>query len=109
MGEAHLAVVGAAHDHRARAQRARVAGIAERGEDAADLVVDEAVQVGVEVDVVELLAAVAQRAEVGGHPHPHQRVHGGLAREVLVEGRRQLDAEVAELLGRVAAAQVRAG
>ena len=55
--EAHLAVVGAADDHRARAQRAGIVGVAERRQDPADLLVDDPVQVGVEVDVVELRRA----------------------------------------------------
>ena len=90
-------MVGAADDDRPRAQRAGVAGIAERGEDAPDLLVDDPVQVGVEVDVVELLAAAAKRAHVGVHAHPHQRVHRRLAVQVLVDRRRQADAEVAKI------------
>ena len=102
MGHAQLAVVGGARDHRPRAQRARVGGVAERGQQAPDLLVDDLVQVGVEVDVVAPGVVVVEGADVGRLAELHQRVHGRLVAQVLVDGRRQRHAQVAELRARVA-------
>ena len=60
-------------------------------------------QVGVEVDVVELCPLTLERPEVGTHPDPHQCLDGGLATQVLVGCRRQAHPEPSELLRRVAA------
>ena len=111
MGEAHLPVVGAPEDHRPRADRVRVGGVTERGHHPAQLLVDHPVQVGVEVDVLELLPLVLERAQVGRHPHLHQLVDRGFVAQGLVDRRGQLHAEVdepallvpaADMLGRIA-------
>jgi hypothetical protein len=97
-------VVGTTDQDGARAQGARVGGIAQRRQDPADLPVDHPVEVRVEVDVVQLLATIAERAHVGRHPHLHEGVDSGLARQVLVNGGRQPNPQLAELLHRVSAA-----
>ncbi len=109
MGEPHLAVVGDPGDDRPRTQGARLTGIAQGFQQAPDLLVDELLEVGVEVHVIELRPARAQRADVGDLPELHQRMNARLLGERLVDRGGQRHVEMAKVLAPIAACPERVG